>query len=43
VLKSDAYGGFVSVETHFAPRVKETRECWEGLQRILEEIGEKPE
>jgi len=42
-LKSDAYHGFVSIETHFAPRVKGTRECWEGLLRILKEMGEKPE
>ncbi len=42
-LKSDAYDGFISIETHFAPRVKGTRECWEGLLGILKEIDEKPE
>ncbi len=42
-LKSDAYDGFASIETHFAPKVKGTKECWESLLRILREMGEKPE
>ena len=42
-LKSDAYSGFISIETHFSPKVKGTFQCWQKLQGFLEEIGEKPE
>jgi len=42
-LKSDSYNGFISIETHFAPKVKGTLKCWTELQKILEEIGEKVE
>ncbi len=42
-LKVDIYRGFISIETHFTPKVKGTRECWEGLLKLLEEVNEKPE
>jgi len=40
LLKEDGYGGYVTIETHFGPRVKGTKECFEGLKRLLASIGE---
>lgn len=42
-LKSNAYSGYMSIETHFAPKVKGTFQCWEKLESFLEEIGEEAE
>lgn len=38
-LKEDGYQGYVSVETHFRPKVKGSKECVDGLRQILQQIG----
>ncbi len=39
-LSESHYQGGVSVETHFRPKVKGTRDCIGGLRTILQRIGE---
>jgi len=39
-LKRDGYAGFLTIETHFTPRVRGTRESLQGLRGILSRIGE---
>ena len=39
-LKRDGYEGFISIETHFSPRVKGTYRCWAALKEMLKRIGE---
>ncbi|MEM2888926.1 MAG: sugar phosphate isomerase/epimerase family protein [Candidatus Bathyarchaeia archaeon] len=42
-VKANAYDGFVSIETHFTPKVKGTRQCWKNLKAFLRKSGENIE
>lgn len=42
LLKEDQYSGFVTIETHFVPKVKGTKQCLEGLKAILARSGDSP-
>jgi len=40
LLKEDRYLGHLTIETHFGPKVKGTKECLDGLRAILSRLGE---
>lgn len=42
-LRTDRYQGYISVETHFRPKVKGSKECLDGLRNLLRQIGENEE
>jgi len=42
-VRANAYDGFVSIETHFTPKVKGTFQCWENLKAFLRKKGENIE
>ena len=42
-LIKDGYQGYVSIETHFGPKVMSTEACLNGLRSLLQEIGESEE
>jgi len=42
-LRADRYEGYLTIETHFKPPVKGTKECFEGLKSILSLMGEDVE
>ncbi len=39
-LVADGFDGFISIETHFRPKVAGTRSCLDRLRALVEEIGD---
>jgi len=37
-LLRDGFGGYYTIETHYGPRVKASKTCWENLRRMLLEV-----